>query len=113
MVPNGTDINSLTADTQTGNDSEQKTYYLGDYMVGTATVPLVSQVPDTPAVTEEPVTDNSADNDEAENESTESTDAVTEKKTSHSLLQILLIIMAGMVLLLIILVIALVKKERR
>ena len=110
LVPNGTDINSLTADTQTGNDSEQKTYYLGDYMVGTATVPLVSQVPDTPAVTEEPATDNSADNDEAENEST---DAVTEKKTSHSLLQILLIIMAGMVLLLIILIIALVKKERR
>ena len=113
LVPNGTDINSLTADTQTGNDSEQKTYYLGDYMVGTATVPLVSQVPDTPAETEEPATDNSADNDEAENESTESTDAVTEKKTSHNLLQILLIIMAGMVLLLIILVIALVKKERR
>ena len=116
LVPNGTDINSLTADTQTGSDSEQKTYYLGDYMVGTATVPLVSQVPDTSAVTEDLAADNSADNNEAENESTESTestDAVTEKKTSHSLLQILLIIMAGMVLLLIILVIALVKKERR
>ena len=117
LVPNGTDINSLTTESRQDNDSEQKTYYLGDYMVGTATVPLVSQVPDTADVSE--VSDAEAETDKTETDEikTDESETVTgTEKTvsaSRSLMQILLIIMAVMVLLLIVLIIALVKKEKR
>lgn len=126
LVPNGTDVNSLTVDTQQDNDSEQKTYYLGDYLVGTATVSLASPTPEPQSETEASGTDET-DSSEAKTENADTTDeteaqtaeetlsdsADSEKKTSHSMIRILLIIMAAMVLLLIVLIIALVKKERK
>lgn len=114
LVPNGTEVNSLTIHTQQTGDNEERTYYLGDYLVGTATVPLATPTPEVQEETEEAENSEESTVEEADDQAEETTDADSaEKKTTLSLMQILLIIGAAMFLLLIILIIALVKKERK
>ena len=117
LLPAGTDISSLTVNTEQKTDEETQSYYLGDYLVGTAVLPLATAIPE-PTETEATETTESTETtdksrDKAENVKTDKEKAQNKKDTGLSLREILLLIMAAMIIVLIVLLVALAKKNQR
>ena len=120
VVPNGTDVNTLTAKSETNNDKIETTYYMGDHQVGSAET---AQATATPTPTPEPaVSTETTENTEAEQQGEAETENISgeaetadnnEKEGVPALRKILLMIMAVMILLLIALLAALGRKERK
>lgn len=120
VVPNGTDVNTLTAKSETNNDKIETTYYMGDHQVGSAET---AQATATPTPTPEPaVSTETTENTEAEQQGEAETENISgeaetadnnEKEGVPALRKILLLIMAVMILLLIALLAALGRKERK
>ena len=123
IVPNGVTVDNLTVQEAEENGETVDSYYYGDYLLGSVTVPEPTPTPELAA---DAVLENGADGsaestDQAvQSDSTqtaeETQNAVKETQTSAGRLQlrkILLGIGAAMILLIIILCIALVRKERR
>lgn len=118
IIPNGTDVNTLTAKSETSNDKIEITYYMGNHQVGSAETAQATATPTpTPAASDE-----NTDNTEAEQLGKSETDNISdksetadnnEKESVLALRKILLMIMAAMVLILIALLAALGRKERK
>ncbi len=118
IVPNGTDINTLTTKSENNNDKIETIYYVGDHQVGSAETAQATATPTpTPAASDE-----NTDNTEAEQLGKSETDNISdksetadnnEKESVPALRKILLMIMAAMVLILIALLAALGRKERK
>lgn len=128
LIPNDLDLNSLTVDTKQKGDKELRSYYFGDYLVGTAKVSLATPTPEPVSEDTESGQDTTADGktdagkdsgEKSEAVSQESTDeegdSLTDgKKTALNPTEIFLLIMAAIdVLLVIILAVILAKKKRR
>ena len=125
IVPNGVTVDNLTVQEAQENGETVNSYYYGDYLLGSVTVPEATPTPEPAADTASEngvgagVSDGSDDqavqSDSAQN-TDQAQDASEDSQTSAGRLQlrkILLGIGAGMVLLIIILCIALARKERR
>lgn len=120
IVPNGTDINTLTTKSENNNDKIETIYYVGDHQVGSAET---AQATATPTPTLEPaVSTETTENTEAEQQGEAETENISgetetadnnEKEDVPALRKILLMIMAVMILLLIALLAALGRKERK
>ena len=120
IVPNGTDINTLTTKSENNNDKIETIYYVGDHQVGSAET---AQATATPTPTPEPaVSTETTENTEAEQQGEAETENISgeaetadnnEKEGVPALRKILFMIMAVMILLLIALLAALGRKERK
>ena len=124
FLPKGVELNSLTEKSENTNGKTETGYYLGDYLIGTASV---AQATDTP-VPEPTAAEDSQEADISGSEA--STEAVkedgskttekstagedtSEKKSIPALRKILLMLMAVMILILISLLAALRIKEKK
>ena len=123
LVPNGVSVDNLTVQETEENGETVDSYYYGDYLLGSVTVPEPTPTPESAA---DAVSENGADasaestDQEVQSDSTQNTEetqnGARETQTSAGRLQlrkILLGIGAAMILLIIILCIALARKERR
>lgn len=63
LIPKGTDVNSLTVNTEPDGDNELRSYYFGDYLVGMASVSLATPTP-------EPVSDDAESGQDGSGEMT-------------------------------------------
>lgn len=123
LVPNGVSVDNLTIQEAQENGETVDSYYYGDYLLGSVTVPEPTPTPEpaADAVSESGADVSDGNGDHAvQSDSTQNTgetqNAVSETQTSAERLQlrkILLGIGAAMLLLIIILCIALVRKEKR
>ena len=117
LIPKGTDVDSLTVNTEPDGENELRSYYFGDYLIGSASVAQA-----TPSPTPEPTTE-AEDSTEADSTGTDistedesgQTEAenTTEKKSVPAMRKILLMIMGAMILILIALLAALGVKEKK
>lgn len=115
LVPNGTDISMLNVKEEEDAGNTVQDYYFGDYLVGTASVPLPTETPvPTPTQSETESTDSQSTDTDSDTENLKQNAAdISEKKTMPGLRKILLLIMGAMVLLLIVLLAALIRKKHR
>ena len=123
LVPNGVSVDNLTIQEAQENGETVDSYYYGDYLLGSVTVPepIPTPEPAADAVSESGADMSDGSGDQAvQSDSTQNTgetqNAVSETQTSAERLQlrkILLGIGAAMLLLIILLCIALVRKEKR
>lgn len=114
LLPNGVTVDNLTVQEGQENGETVDSYYYGDYLLGSVTVPEATPTPEPAADT---VSENGSDAEVSGEEITQDNQNDVEKGQTLAekiqLRKILLIIGAAMILLLIILCIALAKKERR
>lgn len=113
-LPNGVTVDNLTVQEGQENGETVDSYYYGDYLLGSVTVPEATPTPEPAADT---VSENGSDTEMSGEEGVQDIQNDAEKGQTSTertqLRKILLIIGAAMILLLIILCIALAKKERR
>ena len=114
LLPNGVTVDNLTIQEGQENGETVDSYYYGDYLLGSVTVPEATPTPEPAADT---VSENGSDTEMSGEEGVQDIQNDAEKGQTLTekiqLRKILLIIGAAMILLLIILCIALAKKERR
>lgn len=131
LIPKGTDVDSLTVNTEQNGDKELQSYYFGDYLVGMASVSLATPTPEHVSDDTENTTDGAGEKDaeEGSDGNSEDTSAETEEeqksaketltdvvtgKTTLKSSEIFLLVMAAVDLLLIlILTILLARKKKR
>ena len=136
LIPKGTDVDSLTVNTEPDGENELRSYYFGDYLVGMASVSLATPTPepasddaeDGQGAAEEKSSDDqkssdgsgdsSADPDsqDSENQETEEdslTDVINGKRSLNSGEIFLLVMAAADLLLILILTVILAKKKKR
>lgn len=116
ILPNGTDVNTLTTKSENNNGETETTYYMGDHQVGSAKTAQATATP-TPEPTAAAVNteENTETAQQAEEKSISDNTEATDKSEEGipALRKLLLMIMSVMLLVLAALLVALGRKERK